>query len=345
MVLRRSHSALLSKYLEQYKRRPHSRVFAPLAEAYRKLGMVDEALKVLKEGIKRNPSYVLGYLVLSQCYADQFQWDRVHQTLLPLIAHHKDNISLQKLFAKSCIETGELELALETYKWLLFLNPRDKDFASQVADLEDDLLAKQKTIPRQALVKSPGVLPKPQSFDVDEDDWTMVNFSSENEEFPKDSEDNWEMNSAQSLNQATSKVDDWKVMSRELDDDFFSDDEVTPEYAEAPVVEGSKPLVSHTLVDLYVAQNHLEPAILLLEKFLEANPDDKRSSERLTELKLKMRENHEALLKVEESGQAELLRLVKSQVHSNSPQKIEKMYKLFLQQIQLRADEQSYQHV
>ena len=125
MVLRRSHSALLSKYLEQYKRRPQSRVFAPLAEAYRKLGMLDEALKVLKEGIKRNPSYVLGYLVLAQCYADQFQWDRVHQTLLPLITHHKDNIALQKLFAKSCLETGELELALETYKWLLFLNPRE----------------------------------------------------------------------------------------------------------------------------------------------------------------------------------------------------------------------------
>ena len=333
MVLRRSHSALLSKYLEQYRQRPNSRVFAPLAEAYRKLGMMEEALKVLKEGIKRNPSYVLGYVVLAQVYADQFQWERVYETLLPLTAHNKDNISLQKLFAKSCLETGDMEAALETYKWLLFLNPRDKDFAQQVSNLEDDLLATQRTIPKEALVKAPLASAKP-SFDIDEDDWTMMNFAKEETQLPADSEENWQMTQKPL---PSTRAEDWQVMSRQLDDEFFSDEEVTPEYAEAPVNPEGKPLVSHTLVDLYLAQNHVPAAIDLLEKFLEANPRDQRSRERLTELKEQQSEIQARLHVVEEDGQAELLRLVQSQVHTASPQKIEKMYQSFLQQIQQRA--------
>lgn len=346
MVSRKSHSALLSKYLEQYKQRPHSRVFAPLAESYRKLGMLEDALKILKEGIKRNPSYVLGYVVLAQVYADQFQWDRVHQTLLPLIAHHKDNIALQKLFAKSCLETGELDLALETYKWLLFLNPRDQEFARHVADLEDDLLAKQKTIPREAMIKAPAKSLAAPAFDADDDDWTMVNFAPQDGEgLPADAEENWEMSQAPSQATAPSKPEEWQVMSRQLDDEFFSDEEVTPEYAEAPEPAEGKPLVSHTLVDLYVAQNHIAPAIDLLQKFLELNPRDDRSRQKLETLQTQLDDERAGLQVVETDGQEELLRLVTTQVQAPAPDKLKRMYGLFLQHIQLRADEARLEHV
>lgn len=342
MALRRSHSALLSKYLEQYKQRPGSRVFAPLAEAYRKLGMIDEALKVLKEGIKRNPSYVLGYVVLAQVYADQHQWERVYETLLPLTDNNKDNIALQKLYARACLETGELESALSGYKWLLFLNPRDQEFARQVASLEDDLLARQRTIPREALVKAPTPT-STSAFDVNEDDWTMVNFSSNKVvEVPADDEANWEM--TQKPLAPSNNPDEWKVMSRELDDEFFSDEEVTPEYAEAPVAEEAQPLVSHTLVDLYLAQNHIPAAIELLEKFVAANPKDQRSRERLVELKSQQMGSRASLHVAESDGHEELLRLVQTQVKS-SPVKIEKMFQSFLQHIQLRAEESRTGHV
>lgn len=346
MANRPSHSALLSKYLDQYRRKPGSRVFAPLAEAYRKLGMTDEALKVLKEGIRRHPGYALGYLVLAQCYADQLQWDRAYQTLLPLTPTTKDNVQLQKLFAQACLETGEMEAALDTYKWLLFLNPRDKEFAKHVVDLEDELLSTKRTVPKEALVKAPGMPAKKPDFDADEDDWTMVSFDSQAPEMADDSEDNWTMTSTplpEAPPPKASTPDEWQVMSRKLDDDFFSDEEVTPEYAEAPVVEGDQLLVSHTLVDLYVAQNHFAPAIELLEKFLEVNPQDDRSRRRLFELRGKL--NDSELTHTEADGHAELLRLVQTKVHSPKHQRIEEVWGKFLSQIQRAAMRHQAQHV
>ena len=50
-------SNLLTRYSAQYDKNPKSRVFAPLAETYRVMGMYDDALKILRKGIKyRTPS-------------------------------------------------------------------------------------------------------------------------------------------------------------------------------------------------------------------------------------------------------------------------------------------------
>lgn len=335
MAARRPASALLSKYLEQYRRQPGSRVFAPLAEAYRKLGMLDEALKVLKEGIKRHPSYVLGYLVLAQCYHDQKKNDAAYQTLLPLTPHNRDNPGLQKLFAQVCLEIGNLDEALETFKYLLFLNPRDKYFATQVHALEDDLQKRQTVRPQSAVIKAPAATTS--SFGIDEDDWAMVDFSPEQQEEVREvsEEDQWSMGAPAAMPQAAaSKEDDWKVMSRSIDDDFFSDDEVTPEDSDAPLPVDATPMASHTLVDLYVAQNHIGPAIDLLENIISLNPNDRRSVMRLNELKHQARPQAQL-----DDGQDELMRIIETEVQAPHAVKMERALKMFLQHVQLTAME------
>ncbi|MFP5458018.1 MAG: tetratricopeptide repeat protein [Bacteriovoracia bacterium] len=343
MAIRRPASALLSKYLEQYRRQPGSRVFAPLAESYRKLGMIDEALKVLKEGIKRHPGYVLGYLVLANCYHDQRKNDAAYQTLLPLTSQNRDNPGLQKLFAQVCLELGNLDEALETFKYLLFLNPRDKYYAQQVKTLEDDLQKNTLIRPQSVVLKAPQPI---QPFATDENDWSMVDFSSANElssENPSSDEDQWSMQAPPTAEPTASisKEDDWQVMSRSIDDDYFSDEEVTPEDADAPIHEDSAPIASHTLVDLYLAQNHVEPAIDLLESFVRLNPRDERSVKRLAELRGKLVEESttQAREEVTQDGHDELMRIIEAQVHAPDTAKIERVYRLFLQQIQLTADE------
>lgn len=333
MAVRRPASALLSRYLEQYRRQPGSRVFAPLAEAYRKLGMTDEALKILKEGIKRHPGYVLGYLVLAQCYHDQKKNDAAYQTLLPLTPHHRDNPGLQKLFAQVCLELGNLEEALETFKYLLFLNPRDKHVATQVHALEDDLQKKQVVRPQSVVLKAPPAASS--QFGIDEDDWAMVDFAPEKKETTPEvsEEDQWSMGSPSSMpTPVVSREDDWKVMSRSIDDDFFSDDEVTPEDADAPLPEDTTPVASHTLVDLYVAQNHMGPAIDLLENIIALNPNDRRSVLRLNELK-------QQASAPQDDGQEELMRIIETEVKAPHAVKMERALKLFLQQVQLTAME------
>ena len=93
-------SSLLVKYLNLYKQKPTSKVFAPLAESYRKLGMIEDALRVLADGLNYHPGYVLAHLVLANCYFDQKRYQKCYEVLKPFVNEHIDNISLQRLFAE-----------------------------------------------------------------------------------------------------------------------------------------------------------------------------------------------------------------------------------------------------
>ena len=115
-------SPLLVKYLDAYEKNPKSRVFAPLAETYRKLGMRDKAFEILKQGIKNHPSYLMGYLGLAFCYKDIGKLELAYSTIRPFVESSRDNIRMQKLFGSICYELNYFEEALDTYKFLLFLN-------------------------------------------------------------------------------------------------------------------------------------------------------------------------------------------------------------------------------
>ena len=125
MRKRKNPSSLLAKYTLLYEKNPRSRVFAPLAESYRKLGMYDEAFMLLQEGIKLHPSYTLGYIVLGNCYFDQQKFEQAYNTIKPFISDNLENLSLQKLYAECCVHLGYLEESLNTFKCLLLLNPKD----------------------------------------------------------------------------------------------------------------------------------------------------------------------------------------------------------------------------
>ena len=110
-----------------------------------KLGMRDKAFEILKQGIKNHPSYLMGYLGLAFCYKDIGKLELAYSTLRPFVEGSRDNIKLQKLFGSICNELGYFEEALDTYKFLLFLNPRDKSISEIVKKIEgrvNNLLAK-----------------------------------------------------------------------------------------------------------------------------------------------------------------------------------------------------------
>lgn len=154
---------LLEKYKRLYEGNPHSTVFAPLAECYRKMGRTDKALSILREGIKANPDYLLGYLSLGQCYYDLEQFSLAYSTLKPLIEKNRENIKLQRLFAKVCENTAREGEALEAYKGLLFLNPKDSEAAYKVSRLEDPVQIN--TAPKNPKLGE----------NIDENNWQTIN--------------------------------------------------------------------------------------------------------------------------------------------------------------------------
>ena len=191
-------SPLFLKYQADFEKNSRSKVFAPLAETYRKLGMTDKAMDILSQGIRFNPTYLMGYLGLAFCYFDIKQFNLAYSTLRPLVELNRDNIRLQKLFSDVCLELGKKEEALETLKYLLFINPRDKNIAELVHRVEEEVDNKYKTqhrpiiIPEKEFVDEGIFHSETDLFDLDKlqktkdpskndfDDWMTVDLNQEN---------------------------------------------------------------------------------------------------------------------------------------------------------------------
>ncbi len=276
-------SSLLAKYSLMYEKKPRSRVFAPLAETYRKLGMLDEASKILKDGIRNHPSYTLGYVVLGSCYYDLQNYEMSYNTVRPFVAQNLENITLQKLFAKTCINLGHLDEALQTFKYLMLLNPKDQYVADQIKLLEDDLLISSIDHSDQS--------EEYRENEFTEDEWVQVNFSKEEKPSEEDSLDEWKVSPASPLDQFKKEVESSEINlpERDLDDSYFHEEF---DVKSNEVISGNNdeesadelPIITHTLVDLYCSQGHTDRAIVILENILELHPDDKASAQKLAEL-------------------------------------------------------------
>jgi tetratricopeptide (TPR) repeat protein len=129
-----AYSPLLYEYLRKYQEDPTSRVFAPLAEAYRKAGMIREAVEIAREGLRIHPGFVGGKVALARALFDLKQYDEVMVELRSVIRDVPDNLVAQRLFGDSALMMGRPEDALVSFKMLLYFAPGDA--AQLVHELE-----------------------------------------------------------------------------------------------------------------------------------------------------------------------------------------------------------------
>lgn len=255
-------SPLIIKYEKQLEEDPRSRAFAPLAEAYRRVGLIENAFTVLKKGLRYNPDYLLGYLTLAQCYMDKGEYSLCYTTLRPLASQNRDNIKLQKLFGESAILTDNKEDALDTFKYLLFLQPKDQEIAQKVSVLENELQEEPVYSPPEDIKFNVEELSPSPTLDRSLDDWVQVDLSSGSE----DDEDGAD-------EEKDTEEDSWSVESLEVSEE-----------PESEIEEKATPVMTHTLVDLYIQQGHKDKAIELLRKIHEIQPENETTRLRLEEL-------------------------------------------------------------
>ena len=127
---------LIYTYLRKYQEDPSSRVFAPLAEAYRKAGLIDEAIDIAREGLRAHPSFIGGRVALARALFDKRQYNDVVQELTHVVQDVPDNLVAQRLLAESFLMLGRVAEALDSYKMLLYFAPQDPDTAKIVRELE-----------------------------------------------------------------------------------------------------------------------------------------------------------------------------------------------------------------
>jgi len=130
-------SPLLYEYLKKYQEDPNSRVFAPLAEAYRKAGLLDQAIEIAREGLALHPHFLGGRVALSRALFDAGRFEEVSNELKVVIDQAPDNLVAQRLYAESSLMVGRLSEALRSYKMLLYFSPEDREVAKIVSELEE----------------------------------------------------------------------------------------------------------------------------------------------------------------------------------------------------------------
>ncbi len=133
---------LLYTYLKQYQEDPTSRIFAPLAEAYRKAGLISEAIEIAKEGLKIHPYFAGGRVALARALFDQQNYAAVTQELASLAHDVPDNLLAQKLLAESYLMQGRMAESLNAYKMLLYFSPQDLEVSKIVQELESQAYQK-----------------------------------------------------------------------------------------------------------------------------------------------------------------------------------------------------------
>ena len=131
-----AHYPALYEYLRRYQEDPTSRVFAPLAEAYRKAGLAREAVEIARDGLRIHPQFVGGRVALARALYDLKLYEDVLMELRQVCRDVPDNLAAQRLLADSALILGRGEEALEAYKMLLYFSPGDSEAARMVADLE-----------------------------------------------------------------------------------------------------------------------------------------------------------------------------------------------------------------
>jgi tetratricopeptide (TPR) repeat protein len=114
----------LKKKLEED---PESLVFVPLAEAYRKEGSLDDAYRVCKKGLEKNPDYSNAHLVLGRIYQGQTKLDDAVAEFKKVLEIDPENLMAHSLLGSVFVQKTDYKAAIDAYQAVLTLNPDDEE--------------------------------------------------------------------------------------------------------------------------------------------------------------------------------------------------------------------------
>lgn len=129
-------SETLLKYQEVYDKDPHSKIFAPLAEAYRKAGQLEMAFSIAKRGCLEHPSFASGLVTLSRILIDTHDFEDAISNLKTAVELSPDNFLAHKLLGETYIQLKQPKKALQVFKMALYLDPQDAFAKKMVKKLE-----------------------------------------------------------------------------------------------------------------------------------------------------------------------------------------------------------------
>jgi hypothetical protein len=123
----------IEKLEARYAENPDGRYFAPLADAYRKAGRVDDALQMVQLGLSKHPDYLSAHIVLGRCYLDKKDDGAARAAFQNTLGLDAENIIALKSLAEIAERQGQTDEARRWLQRLLTVDAMNEDAA---ADLE-----------------------------------------------------------------------------------------------------------------------------------------------------------------------------------------------------------------
>src|SRR6266566_3202293 len=128
-----AYTSEIDKLEARFRDNPKGRNFAPLADAYRKAGLIDNAIDLCQNGLKLHPDYVSAYIVYARCLVDKKDEAGAHGVFTQVLDLDRENIIALRGLAELAERTGKYAEEVEWLSRLLNADPMNGDAGEALA--------------------------------------------------------------------------------------------------------------------------------------------------------------------------------------------------------------------
>jgi len=122
---------------QRFEEQPDSRVYLQLADEYRRLGLPEEAIGVLEQGLAKRPKDLSGLVALGRCRLEVGQVDDALEVLEGVISRDAAHLVANKLLIEAYLRQGEADKARQRLELYKLLNDRDPEIEELEARLKE----------------------------------------------------------------------------------------------------------------------------------------------------------------------------------------------------------------
>jgi len=316
----------IEKLKEKVAKDPNSKLFVPLAEEYKKRGMIDEAVSVLTEGLNSQPGYMSARVALGKIYLEKNMTAEAKEEFEKVVSAVQDNLFAHKKLAEIYRDMGDKARAITAYKTVLKLNSLDEDAVSNLEALQSSDrsaashgIEDNKEAPQYGFGEIPGmgvvppleadqaeeaseaeeveiVAPEEPPLTAHEDEFEKFKQSiSGRDEGIKESalvEAGEDIPEEEAVGEAVISEDEIQEAEKEIlsyvDKAASSSGgaDVATPQKEKPLRQEEKSASASNEADTFVAEGNYLKAMMIYKKMLSANPQDKHLLQKVEELKM-----------------------------------------------------------
>ncbi len=160
----------IAGYIEILSRDPHSTVFVPLAEAYRQMGMLDDALDAAQRGVAALPKFSPGYTILGRVHAQRNELNEAEAAFWSALEIDPESVPTLKGLARVCGMQGQRERARQLLEQAHQLEPDDATVTKMLAALGPAPAGR-------SVAPGPASAPAHSTADADGDDDALAPFA------------------------------------------------------------------------------------------------------------------------------------------------------------------------